>query len=114
MITIPQSIIDSDKFIAAAGHFGNKSNKFVCDFAVNLGFQYYPVTTKKDFLDITKSLTADQPTNKPILVEVFTDITNENEALKLIRNLVVNEKTQSSLSVGTITKTAIKKWLAKD
>lgn len=38
---------DGDEFVAAAGHYGNKSRTLIKDYAENLGFEYFSACNKK-------------------------------------------------------------------
>ena len=71
---------DADKYMAAAGHYGNKSASLVKHFAEDLGYNYITASTKKEFLNhIETFLTAD--INCSIIFEVFTDMNDERDAL---------------------------------
>jgi len=78
---------DADAYIAARGHFGNKSRSLVKDYASNLGFDYYSAETKEDYLEILPLIKSSEVREKPMLVEVFTDSVDESNALKAIRTL---------------------------
>ena len=79
---------DGDKFIAAAGHFGNKSAQLVKHFAEDLGFEYFAAHDKggaeKEF-DRFLNL---QITERPMLFEVFTESDEESNALEAMLNIV--------------------------
>lgn len=78
---------DSDLFIAGGGHYGNKSRELVKNFAENLGFTYFSVESKEDFEKAADIFMSDDMTNQSMLMEVFTEIENEDKALKLIRTV---------------------------
>ncbi|MBD0831214.1 thiamine pyrophosphate-binding protein [Aestuariibaculum sediminum] len=90
----------ADKFIAAAGHFGNKSEVLVKNYAENLGFEYLTASSKEDFNEIYKRFLEPNITDKPMLFEVFTDSDKESEALELMVNIEKN----SSQSIKKIAK----------
>lgn len=77
----------TDEFIAAAGHFGNKSSDLVRHYSKDLGFEYHAVHNKAEYLSLLPCLTAKTQGNQPIIVEVFTDSEKESEALKKIHTL---------------------------
>lgn len=79
---------ETDEYIAAGRHFGNKSKTVVKNLSENLGFEYITAYDKKTFMDKFDYFTQDSLTKKPILFEVFTDSENESEALYKIRNIV--------------------------
>lgn len=80
---------DTDLYIAAGGHYGNKSSDLVKHYTIDLGFKYLAATTKDDFLKNCECFT-DAKMDKSIIYEVFTDSQNESEALKIVRNIVHN------------------------
>lgn len=75
------------KYCAAEGHFGNKSEQLVRDYAQNLGFDYMSAGTKEEYKDIVKTFTDPDIGEKPILIEVFTDSWNEAEQREIIETL---------------------------
>lgn len=77
----------ADKYIAAAGHFGNKSASLVRHYAEDLGFEYLCAKDKVSFAEAAKTFTDPRLSAKPILFEVFTDTDSESSALKIINNL---------------------------
>ena len=78
---------EADKYIAAAGHYGNKSRNLVRHYAEDLGFEYLSAGNKDEFLQVYESFLTPAYTPKPILIEIFTDTKDESDALKLIRNI---------------------------
>lgn len=87
---------DTNTYIAAAGHYGNKSNKLVKNYAENLGFEYLSASNKKEFEKVYKKFIDKDISNKPIVMEVFTDTNEENEALKMINSLTMSAKIMGS------------------
>lgn len=79
---------DVDPFIAAPGHYGNKSRELVKHFAKNLGFEYLSADNKEDYLSKMYSFLNPNITERPILFEVFTDSINESNALKSINHII--------------------------
>lgn len=76
---------ETDKFIAAAGHFGNKSKALVKHYSEDLGFTYMSAETKEEFAACAKSFVVKG--DKPIVFEVFTNTEDENEATRIIRQI---------------------------
>ncbi|WP_320167927.1 thiamine pyrophosphate-binding protein [Mangrovibacterium marinum] len=74
---------DVDLYIAAAGHFGNKSQSLVRNYARNLGMEYMTAGTKEEFVQ-NMDIFIDPKISKSCVFEVFTNDFDENEALKLI------------------------------
>lgn len=83
---------DAEKYVAAAGHYGNKSNKLVKTYAESLGFEYLTASNKVEFINESKRFLDDTVTDRPMLFEVFTNNEEESEALETITNLEVNAK----------------------
>lgn len=81
---------DADKFIAAAGHYGNKSPFLVRHIAEDLGFTYLEANGKDEFLANVGQFISVEPFEHPILFQVFTDSNDESETLKLFRSLNTN------------------------
>lgn len=82
--------IDTYPYVAAKGHFGNKSKDLVCHFAEDLGFEYLSASNKDEYLAVLPRFTQPELTDRPMLLEVFTEDVMENEALEAIRNLEVS------------------------
>lgn len=81
---------DANKYMAAAGHFGNQSSSLVRHIATDLGFQYITASTKDEFLANMPVFTNPSLAERPILFEVFTKSEDESEALEIITNLDSN------------------------
>lgn len=80
----------ADKFMAAKGHYGNKSPRLVKDYASALGFEYLAATTKDEFTANIPIFTDPSQRKQPIIFEVFTSDQDENVALRMTRNLVID------------------------
>lgn len=78
---------DVREFVAANGHYGQKSRDVVRHYAQDLGFEYLAAENKNEFNENMKRFLIEEITERPMLLEIFTDDVHENEALKLIRNL---------------------------
>lgn len=83
---------EADKFIAAGGHFGNKSPKLVKNFVETLGFEYLSATTKEEYLERYEYFFSKEELDKPIVFEVFTNSKDESDALKIVKNLKSSPK----------------------
>ena len=93
---------DADKFMAAAGHFGNKSLVLIKHYAEDLGYEYLTASTKEEFLKASERFLTPKITDKPILFEVFTDSKEESDALHSIRNLESTAKSAAKHLVKDI------------
>ena len=84
---------EADKYIAAAGHYGNMSNLLVKNYAENLGYEYITASNKEEFNNVVEKFLSPENNDKPMLFEVFTETEDESDALKTILNMVVDYKT---------------------
>lgn len=78
---------EANKFVAAGGHYGNKSPLLVKHYAQDLGFEYLSATTKEEFLEGSRRFLTAETTDRPMLLEVFTNEQDESLALKTINSL---------------------------
>ncbi|RQW63874.1 thiamine pyrophosphate-binding protein [Vibrio viridaestus] len=76
----------ADEYIAAAGHFGNKSKSLAKNFVESLGFEYISANSKEAFRLSYKRF-VDEKVNKSIVFEVFTDSYDESLALEKMLNI---------------------------
>ena len=76
---------DSDLFMAAAGHYGNKSPELVKHYAQDLGYEYMCASNKEEYLAVVDSFFSPQAKDKPVVFEVFTDSDDESDAISLLR-----------------------------
>lgn len=81
---------DGDEFVAAAGHYGNKSRSLVKNFAESLGFEYFSASNKDEFDTAYQRFIEPSVTERPMLFEVFTDSEEESRALQVIHRLEVS------------------------
>lgn len=77
---------EGDRFIAAAGHYGNKSCALVKHYAEDLGYDYLSASTKEEFLSVIDLFLDPNLHERPMVVEVFTDTQGESDAIKIVRN----------------------------
>ncbi len=83
---------EADLYIAAGGHYGNKSSELVKNFAENLGYEYITASEKEEFLAIYEKFTNPTITDKPMIFEVFTKSENESNALKAVASIETDIK----------------------
>jgi len=96
---------DADKFVAAAGHYGNKSPQLVRHYSEDLGYTYFSANTKDEFLEHLEDFVSPKILDKPVLFEVFTDDKHESEANYIMRHLYEDKK--------VATKSAAKAFIKK-
>ncbi len=81
---------ETDRFIAAAGHYGNKSQDLVKHFAEDLGFKYLCAKNKEEYLTYLDYFVNPLYRERSIIYEVFTDSLDEDKALTLISEAECN------------------------
>jgi 2-succinyl-5-enolpyruvyl-6-hydroxy-3-cyclohexene-1-carboxylate synthase len=77
----------ADEFIAAAGHFGNKSAYLVRHYAEDLGFEYLSASSKVEVEELLERFMTAEITDKSIVFEVFTVSLEESKALEIMQNI---------------------------
>ncbi|WP_346684153.1 thiamine pyrophosphate-binding protein [Megamonas hypermegale] len=93
---------DADAYIAAAGHYGNKSNKLVKHYAEDLGFEYISASNKDEYLNKLDIFIDPKMRNKSVIFEIFTDSNDESEAIKIMKNIKVSKKITSKRLVKSM------------
>lgn len=83
---------EADQYVAAAGHYGNKSHKLVKDYATDLGYEYLVAGNKNEFKAVIDRFLTPEITDKPMLLEVFTQTEDESNALEQILNAISDHK----------------------
>lgn len=98
---------EADEFIAAAGHYGNKSNRLVKDYAIDLGYEYLSAKNKDEFLSVVDRFLNPQITDKPILFEIFTETEDESDALEMALNTMVETRGFIKNTVKNVVKSVV-------
>lgn len=83
---------EADPYMAAAGHFGNKSCDLLKHYATDLGYEYLSASNKEDFLKVVDRFLTSEITDKSMILEVFTDTQDESDALEVVMNYMVDSK----------------------
>lgn len=78
--------LDVDKYIGAAGHFGNKSHELLKHYSEDLGFEYLSASNKEEFEKVYSRFVSEKK-DKAILFEVFTNASDDDKALYMINHL---------------------------
>ena len=86
---------EADLYIAAGGHYGNKSHSLVKHYAEDLGYEYLAADNKEEYLANLNRFVSPEMLDKPILFEVFTTSENESDSLKAIRQSITNSTGQA-------------------
>ncbi len=77
---------DALPYMAAAGHFGNKSKDLLRHYATDLGYEYLSASSKEEFNVALERFVCPQLTDKSMVFEVFTDPKDESDANYMMRN----------------------------
>ena len=96
---------EADAFMAARGHYGNKSSELVKHYVQDLGFEYLTAKNKEEYLSCYERFINSEITDKSIFLEIFTHSQDESDALKTLLSL---EK-----GIGGKAKSAIKSVLGE-
>lgn len=83
---------ETDKYISAAGHYGNQSHLLVKHYAEDLGYEYFSASSKEEFLEKQSRWLTPEITDRPMLFEVFTNTEDENAALYAINHIEMTKK----------------------
>lgn len=81
---------DADAYMAAAGHYGNKSQTLIKHYAEDLGYEYLCASDKESFLMASERFLTKDFTEQPMIFEIFTESKDESDALYTIRNLEID------------------------
>lgn len=79
---------ETDKFIAAGGHFGNQSPQVIKHLATDWGYEYFSASNKDEFNNVIKRFLCPEITESPMVFEIFTDTISETSALKTLEELI--------------------------
>lgn len=101
---------DANPFIAAMGHFANKSRDLLRHYAQDLGFEYLTASNKEEYLATLERFITPEHLDKPIFFEVFTDHQSESDALFAINNIDISD----ILPVSMKAKQTVKNMIGQD
>lgn len=77
-------------FIAASGHYGNKSKNLIRHYSQDLGYEYLSASTKEEFLEMVKRFTEPELTDKSMIFEVFTTDKDESDGIFIMNHLATS------------------------
>ena len=89
---------DANAFMAAMGHYGQKSPKLVRDYATDLGFAYMAASNKDEYRAVLGRFVSPEMADQPMLLEAFTDYRDESDALNLMNHIVADPPTASGVA----------------
>lgn len=95
---------EADKYVAAAGHYGNKSHKLVKDYVTDLGYEYMSADNKEGFCSLIDRFLNPDIADRPMLLEVFTETEEESTALEMILNIVSDPNIVLKTKIKKLTK----------
>ena len=96
---------EANSYIAAQGHFGNKSRNLVKHYAEDLGFSYLSASNKEEFNRNIQIFTDPDVNKGSMIFEIFTIYQDETDALEKLQTL--------ELDVASVTKTMVKTILGE-
>ncbi len=85
---------DADAYMAAAGHYGNKSLNLVKHYSEDLGFKYLKASNKEEFNESMDIFLNPSIGESSILFEVFTEMEDERDALDKMLQISSNTKSK--------------------
>lgn len=93
----------TDDYIAAGHHFGDKSPDLVRHFATDLGFKYLTASTKEEFLSCSEEFVSGD-SDKSIVFECFTKPKDESDALQMLCSIdpYISAKSRLKSAVKTV------------
>lgn len=97
----------ADEYIAAAGHYGKKSRDLILHYATDMGFEYLSADNKEEYLEKLDYFVTEKELDKPIIFEIFTDSEEESDALRKIRNLIIDPRENRVKKILNITKNVL-------
>ena len=88
---------DIESYISAKNHFGHQSPTLVRHYAEDLGYEYLSASNKKEFEQVYARFVTPELTEKPMVFEVFTQVEDENEALKQMWNIEMDTSLKGNM-----------------
>lgn len=89
---------DADAFMAAAGHYGNKSKSLVKHYAEDLGYKYISASSKEEFQEVI-DVFVNLEIKQSIIFEVFTNMDDERNALDLLLMTKKDAKVEMQMKI---------------
>lgn len=81
---------DADNFMAASGHFGNKSPNLIKHYAEDLGYEYLSASNKDEFIESMNRFVTPEKTERSMIFEVFTDSKDESDGIYAMNHIISN------------------------
>ncbi len=90
--------IQRDEYIAASGHYGNKSRELVKHYAEDLGYLYLTADSKESFDECMVRM-IDNTLERSVICEVFIEKQNDDEAYYTISRLMSSQMEEMRLKL---------------
>lgn len=94
----------ADLYMAAAGHYGNKSLSLVRHYAEDLGYEYLSASNKGEYLNAVDRFLDPSVHECPLLFEIFTNNEDESDAIRAVNNLKEDPKSIKQIVKNQILK----------
>lgn len=94
---------DSNSYVCAEGHYGNKSKNLIKHYCQDLGFEYMSASTIEEFESVYRSFVIPDTKKQPVLFEVFTEPENDSKAVYMMNNI----ESQANAGVKKVIKNII-------
>lgn len=98
---------ETNRYIAAGGHYGHQSRELVKHYAEDLGFTYLSACSKEEYEKILDIIVDPVISEKPLLVEIFTTNTDEDQALQILSLLEKDDVKAMKNSVMNLARSVI-------
>ncbi|MDD6461229.1 thiamine pyrophosphate-binding protein [Pseudoscardovia suis] len=92
----------ANEYMAAMGHYGNKSPQLVKHYATDLGFEYLTASSKEEYLAVLDQFLTPTLTDRPMLLEIFTDYRDESDALQNLNTMEISTKEKTKQVVKNL------------
>lgn len=79
--------VNTDKYVAAKGHFNNNQGNVIKNYVESLGFEYLSAQNKEEFIQVMQHFTNPTLTERPMLLEVKVTSDDECKAHEIMTTL---------------------------
>ena len=93
---------ETDEYISAARHYGNKSPELIKHYAEDLGYEYLTASNKEEFVAALDRFVNPERTERPMIFELFLNTENETDALFALKHIQKDMKGQAKQMVKDI------------
>lgn len=93
---------NTNKYVAAGGHFGKQSHALLKHYAEDLGFEYLTASNKDEFEINLQKFVSPSMRSKPMIFEVFTESKNDSNAFDMMGSIVLDSRGQAKAVMKNI------------